>query len=193
MQPCVEENNYKCDECLTHLLPKFAINTHISLQAASSQKNLVCWLDRRSPHAILLPIRVELLHEKPQVLQIYDILPASLSSGIISATSATLSRSRVHGSRSESHKLVSAQRTSSSTWMHDAKVLKKMGVIYTRLQSLLGLDLKSKGACEHFQVSSYNSCGHYNPHLDNILKSKVILFVFWCKIRSKLLFNFLFL
>lgn len=142
------------------------------------QSKLNCWLDRSSPFSVLAPLQVELLHEHPNVLQIYDMIPTSLSKEIIkSAQKTNLSRSQVHGKDGTMRKLVSASRTSSSTWIHESEeILSTLSrKVYPRLESLLSLDLKSRGALETFQVSSYNPCGHYNPHHDNILTTKVHL------------------
>lgn len=124
---------------------------------------------------------MELLHNEPRVLQIYDVISSNLSEEIIAAAEKTsIGRSKVHGKGSDTHGAVSASRTSASTWIQNDKVLKRVEKIYPRLQNVLGLNLLSPGALEEFQVSSYKTTGHYNPHLDNILTPDVS----WLTIKS---------
>lgn len=117
---------------------------------------------------------MEVLHNDPQVLQIYDVLSNELIDDILFQARPSLSRSKVHGQATKGQKIVSASRTSTTTWIQNANTISKLSVVYQEIESLLKINMKTKDALEDFQVTNYGITGHYNPHQDNILGSSEV-------------------
>jgi len=120
-----------------------------------------------------MPLKVEQLHETPEVLQIYDMLPKPLIAAIKQDASGSFSRSKVYGRATEAHKTVSAIRTSFTSWIKSPSVKRDLAAVYKKLGSLLKIDFTAKEACEDLQVTKYDITGHYNPHLDNLMTPEV--------------------
>ncbi|CAG7786992.1 unnamed protein product [Allacma fusca] len=136
------------------------------LRVPSATKDLKCWYETKSPHFLLDPLKVEMHHRNPPVLQIYEVLPDWMISRILAKASPSMVRSKVQGTL-ENKEIASAVRTSTTTWLPESedKILKR---IPQRVELLTGLKVTEPGSAEDLQISSYGIGGHYNPHFDTL-------------------------
>lgn len=176
LQNSVEERNFRFGEIETSKIFSCKTVTKTSfpiLQSSGNLSSLTCWND--PSFAPISPLKVELLHENPRVIQVHELLHEALMENIIDAVQGRgqISRSKVHQKGLKIS--VSASRTSGSTWLREESLLSHLRrKVYSKLESLVGLTFRDPEGLEDFQVANYRTGGHYNPHLDNILTDEVL-------------------
>ena len=107
-----------------------------------------CWRDPKFPTFVLDPIKIEMLHDDPRILQIYEVLSDKMIDHILEMAAPSMARSRVQGS-SESQEIASPVRTSATTWMPESEDY-LMAKIPRRVQALTGLRVRKNNHCCHF-------------------------------------------
>ena len=111
------------------------------MQPAKADANLKCWTDPKFPKFVLDPIKIEMLHDEPRILQIYEVLSDKMIEHILEMAAPSMARSRVQGS-SENQEIASPVRTSATTWMPESED-PFMAEIPLRVQAITGLKVST--------------------------------------------------
>ncbi|CAL8109204.1 unnamed protein product [Orchesella dallaii] len=128
-----------------------------------------CYLDKTSSHMrIISPLKMEVYHNDPQIVVIYDFLSESEIEEIESATFYKLKRSVTQFFHKGSlHAEPSIIRTTAQTWIYDLGH-PQFDYLGKRIASVTGYSLSGATSAEELQVASYRPGGHYSLHTDAI-------------------------
>lgn len=134
-----------------------------------------CWLETKLPLLTLHPLKIERHSLHPVILQFHDLISSRTIDKILMSATVSMSRSQVHAKADQDNKVISAARTSSSTWLKDGatSTFKQLQAMYRRIEDFTALRIRPKDASEDLQVSCYGIAGHFNPHLDTVFSSVV--------------------
>lgn len=119
--------------------------------------HLKCYLDKRSNiiHH-LSPLKIEVFHETPQIVVIYDFMSNSELDAIEAATFYNLKRSRIQFVRNGSlDSEPSIIRTTSQTWLHDFGH-PDFGYLSKRIEAATGYFMSGINSAEDLQVGQSN-------------------------------------
>lgn len=129
---------------------------------------------------MLSPLKFEMHHENPPVLQVHDLISDTLINYVKNLSVQHLKRAKVVGKKSDA--ILSDVRTSSVAWLGDQN--SKIPGLVNRATGLIAWDSKS---AEDLQVQCYGSVGgYYVPHFDSLVDPGVLAKLLNTKFTNRL-------
>ena len=132
-----------------------------NFQNDQEKHDLKCWYEKdRHPYFKINPLKMELLHREPYLVQIYDFLGEQWTDVLRRAGGPMLERAppRNHAK--------ATPRTATYAWLPDEdfaeiNLIKKM-------EAFSGLNVATEKASERLQIASYTFGGHVGTHVDSL-------------------------
>lgn len=138
-----------------------------NFQTKEEKNELRCWLEQdRHPYFKINPLKMELLHETPPLVQIHDFIGDHWIQVLKRTASPTLKRPPPR------HDDETTPRTAIYAWLPDEDI-ENIDLI-KKIESTTGINVATLKASDRLQIASYTFGGHVGLHVDS-LDSKAYL------------------
>lgn len=161
-------NTYLGREFCSHVDYSFinfvAVCNGHNFQTKEEKSKLRCWLERdRHPYFKVNPLKMELLHETPSLVQIHDFIGEHWIQVLKRTASPTLKRPPPRKD------VETTPRTAIYSWLPDEDI-KEIDLI-KKIESVTGINVATQKASDQLQIASYSFGGHVGLHVDSLDKN----------------------